>query len=295
MDAPDKEPFKAFVKAPEREETLHIPGSSDEIIVQHHKTFDFLVQQLIDDESEEGDNSASDNIDKNDGIESSDQDFQGSDTDSSEDSEKLVSDRAENDTVKATPEEEIEMMLEPFKEMNGRDKRVPWNERYEVIQEQFPSINNLDWNKVFRADPTIMGNILNDIIKVEVAPKGRPGKRPALSRDEAEEFWGKYQKQDYTLKPFAKALNELKGTTSIRQMARKVSMSPSYAYNLMTGYKQPKVEDMILVAQAYGKHPSYFYEYRVAYVTAVMSERIDYAPESSIIYYERIKDSHERS
>lgn len=192
--------------------------------------------------------------------------------------------RASNETaVKRTDEPD----LEPFRELNAHDKRVPWKDRYEVVKTQFPSVVDLDWEKVFRADPTIMGNILNDIIKVQVAPKGRPGKRPALDRSEATEVLKQYRGEDYTILPFAKAINRLKNTLSVRQFARKVSMSPTYAHNLITGYKQPTVEDMLLVADAFGKKPSYFYEYRVAFITALMVERVDYAPESSIIYYER--------
>ena len=177
--------------------------------------------------------------------------------------------------------------MEPFEELNARESKVPWAERYELIKKQFPPVENLSWEKVFRSDPTIMGNLLNDIIKVDVAPPGRPGKRPALDKEKAREVLARYQGEDYTLLPFAKALNRLKNTLSVRQLARKVSMSPSYCYNLMSGYKDPSIEDMQLVAGAFDKHPSYFYEYRVAFVSALMAERIDYAPESSIIYYER--------
>lgn len=196
-------------------------------------------------------------------------------------------DRAENERVASTPEEVLEEKLEPFDELNARPKKASWKERYEVIQQQFPSVVALDWEKVFRADPTIMGNILNDIIKVEVAPKGRPGKRPALDKEQAREVLKRYQGEDYTLLPFPKAVHRLKDQASVRQFARKVSMSPTYAYKLMMGYKEPSVEDMELVAQAYRKHPSYFYEYRVAFITSLMVERVDYAPESSIIYYQR--------
>lgn len=198
--------------------------------------------------------------------------------------------RATNNTVakKAMPEDQ----LEPFEELNARESKVPWADRYELIKKQFPSVENLDWSKVFRSDPTIMGSILNDIIKVEVAPPGRPGKRPALEKKQAREILSQYQGEDYTLLPFAKALNRLKNTLSVRQLARKISMSPSYCYNLMSGYKDPSIEDMTLVAGAFDKHPSYFYEYRVAFVSAVMAERINYAPESSIIYYERTAEAY---
>lgn len=200
--------------------------------------------------------------------------------------------RATNDTASA---KDVSEQLEPFSELNARSKRVPWKDRYEVVKQQFPSVESLDWEKVFRADPTIMGNILNDIIKVQVAPKGRPGKRPALEKEQAREVLKQYRGEDYTLLPFPKAVTRLKGKLSVRQFARKVSMSPTYAYNLMTGYKEPTVVDMQIVADAYGKEPSFFYEYRVAYIAALMAERVDYAPESSIIYYERALEARKKN
>lgn len=199
--------------------------------------------------------------------------------------------RADNDTVSTRLEADLEERLAPLQGLNADERKIPWRDRYEVIKRQFPSVVSLDWEKVFRADPTIMGNILNDIIKVEVAPRGRPGKRPALDKEQAREVLSRYRSEDYTLLPFAKAVNRLKQTSSVRQFARKVSMSPTYAYNLMTGSRQPTVEDMELVAGAYGKHPSYFYEYRVAFIATLVAERVEYAPESSIIYYERVLDA----
>lgn len=196
-------------------------------------------------------------------------------------------DRAVNETAASRLDRELEERMAPFHEMADADRKIPWKERYEVIQRQFPSVEGLNWEKVFRADPTIMGNILNDIIKVEVAPKGRPGKRPALDKAQARAVLSQYRSEDYTLLPFNQAVNRLKKTNSVRQFARKVSMSPTYAYKLMMGYREPSVEDMELVAEAYGKHPSYFYEYRVGFVLSLMAERVEWSPESSIIYYER--------
>lgn len=295
-DKPEKQVAKAFVEAPIRPELVDIPTSSDGVISDPESSMDFMIQKIIDDDQEaenEPDKTESSEVEPNVDNQRPEQGKRDSEIELSQKNESDLPARADNDTVNVTPEEQVEETIAPFRKMNDSDKKVSWADRYSVIKEQFPSVEKLDWNKVFRADPTIMGNILNDIIKVEVAPKGRPGKRPALTREEAKEFWSKYQRADYTVEPFAKALNQLKGTTSIRQMARKVSMSPSHAYNLMTGRNQPKVEDMELVAAAYNKHPSYFYEYRVAFVAASMSERIDYAPESSIIYYERVIEAHD--
>jgi transcriptional regulator with XRE-family HTH domain len=253
----DFEPFVAFVAPDSELDAPLLPVSSEDVLPAVGGSFFEVLQQKI---LEEGTESPA------------------------------LPERATNETV--AKKTGLEAQLEPFPELNARDKKVPWRDRYEVIRTQFPSVEALNWERVFRADPTIMGNILNDIIKVEVAPKGRPGKRPALDKEQAREILKRYQGEDYTLLPFAKAVTRLKNQASVRQFARKVSMSPTYAYKLMMGYKEPTIEDMQLVASAYGKNPSYFYEYRVAYITAAMAERVDYAPESSIIYYERVIGAH---
>jgi transcriptional regulator with XRE-family HTH domain len=258
------EPFVAFMGEPDGESIYLLPDTASGLLAPVGPlSFDPVSQMIVEDEIE-------DDVVPPGGTEV----FR-------------PAERATNDTASKQPAEVLEEKLEVFDELNSRDRKVPWRDRFEVIQNQFPSVVALDWEKVFRSDPTIMGNILNDIIKVEVAPKGRPGKRPALEKEQAREVLSRYKSEDYTLLPFAKAVNRLKETQSVRQFARKVSMSPTYAYNLMMGYRDPSVEDMELVASAYGKNPSYFYEYRVAYVTSLMAERMDYAPESSIIYYER--------
>ena len=43
--------------------------------------------------------------------------------------------------------------------------KMPWKERYQLIVSVFPSVETLDWNEVFRADPAILGRIVNDIIR----------------------------------------------------------------------------------------------------------------------------------
>jgi transcriptional regulator with XRE-family HTH domain len=263
----DFEPFVAFVQSdfPDVDLDAPLPLTGEDVLPVSTSFFGVLQQKILD--PEEGEAAIGEEV------------FKVDQADAIRPPE-----RATNKTAAVKDGSE---QLEPFAELNARDKRVPWKDRYEVVKQQFPSVQSLDWERVFRADPTIMGNILNDIIKVEVAPKGRPGKRPALEKEQAREVLSRYKSEDYTLLPFAKAVNRLKETQSVRQFARKVSMSPTYAYNLMMGYRDPSVEDMELVASAYGKNPSYFYEYRVAYVTSLMAERMDYAPESSIIYYER--------
>jgi transcriptional regulator with XRE-family HTH domain len=263
----DFEPFVAFVQSdfPDVDLDAPLPLTGEDVLPVSTSFFGVLQQKILD--PEEGEAAIGEEV------------FKVDQADAIRPPE-----RATNKTAAVKDGSE---QLEPFAELNARDKRVPWKDRYEVVKQQFPSVQSLDWERVFRADPTIMGNILNDIIKVQVAPKGRPGKRPALEKEQAREVLAQYKGEDYTLLPFPKAVTRLKGKLSVRQFARRVSMSPTYAYNLMTGYKEPTVEDMQIVADAYGKEPSFFYEYRVAFITALMVERVDYAPESSIIYFER--------
>lgn len=166
-----------------------------------------------------------------------------------------------------------------------RGKKTPWEERYKVIREQFPSIASLDWSKVFSADPVVFGKIINDIIKADTSTPGKAGKRPSLDSDVADAGWTRLRDEDYALEPFVQVFNKMKEHRSVSTLANKTGLNRSYVFKLLKGDAQPSVYDMQQIAKAFGKMPSFFMEYRVAYLCSLIVTQMDKHPEASIVYY----------
>lgn len=146
--------------------------------------------------------------------------------------------------------------------------KMPWEKRQAMIEALFPSIQNLDLLQVFRQDPAVMGKIVNDIIKHDQAEPGRPGKRPSLNVKAAEDSLRRYQGEDYNILPFQEAFRKLKGTRSIRHMAHTCDLTSTMVQRLLDGRAEPSIEIMEKVAKGTKKRPSYFQEYRMAFILA---------------------------
>lgn len=176
-----------------------------------------------------------------------------------------------------------------FKQLNeadkARGKKTPWEERYRMVEEQFPSVAKLDWNKVFAADPVIFGRIINDIIKADTSTPGKAGKRPSLDTEVADAGWTRLRNEDYAVEPFVQVFNKMKEHRSISTLANKTGLNRSYVFKLLHGEVNPSVYDMQQIAKAFGKLPSFFYEYRVAYLCSLICTQMDKHPEASIVYY----------
>jgi len=168
--------------------------------------------------------------------------------------------------------------------------RMTWKDRARLIHRQFPSVDQLDWNKVFRTDPAILGRIVNDVIKQEQARPGTPGKRPSLDPKVASRRIQELSGEDYSLLKFSDAMNNLKGDRSIRHVADKVSLDKSLVLKLLHGRIDPTMEQMEKIARGFKKQPGYFHEYRVAYVLSMMFALMNDGPESAIVQYRKISE-----
>lgn len=195
----------------------------------------------------------------------------------------------QNSGYSSSHDEEIDL-IELFEHLNSRESKVSWDDRFKVIKSQLPHVDRIPWEDIFRSDPTILGDIVNDVMKRRLAPQGRPGKRPGLDREEALDLLNQFRGEGYSIAPFTETFDEIRGKLSVRKTAERISMSPTYTHGLLTGTKEPSITDMEMIANAFNRHPSVFYEYRVAFVLAAIAERMDWAPESSVLYYERVKD-----
>lgn len=186
--------------------------------------------------------------------------------------------------------------LQPFIELNEKEKRegkkTPWKERYALIKTHFPIVAQIDWRKAFIADDDLYGRVWRDILRVDQANEVNAGQgpRPALDPQRARERLRQLMGNDYSHLPFDEAFSVLAGDRSIRNLARKIGMSVSATWNLKNGHKEPDLYDLELIAKSFGKEPSYFLEYRMAYIIGAMADQMMLAPEMTVDMYRELRN-----
>lgn len=171
--------------------------------------------------------------------------------------------------------------------------KMSWHKRADLIRDRFPKSAKMDWAQVFGEDPTVMGHILNDVFKADLAEPGRPGKRPSIDPSVAAEKFRRLGGDDYTILPFNEALRALRGNKSIRHFARNTGLPKSTLFKILSNEKKADIATIELVAENLGKKPSYFVEYRIGYIVAMISHYLEWAPESSIVQYKKVQGRYE--
>lgn len=179
--------------------------------------------------------------------------------------------------------------LSIFDEANAT--KAPWDKRAALIRERFPSTERLDWKDAFDKDLDLFARVVRDILKIDQAQPGRPGPRPSLDYGQGTHRLRQYMGQDYALLPFPEALRVLTGDLSIRKIAQKTGLDRNLIHRLFRGTIQPDAYEMTQIARAYDKHPSYFLEYRVLFITSAVADRIEGVPEASINLYRKMIDT----
>jgi len=163
-------------------------------------------------------------------------------------------------------------------------KRVPWDDRLKLIEQQFPGAVNAEWNVVLR-DPDVLGRLLRDILKVDQIEPGRAGPRPNLNYERGMQTWREITGQDFSELPFAQALRLLARGQSYTAIARKTKISRSRVYRLLQGWEPPTVDDLRTCAAAYNKKAAYFAEYRAEFILAAIAARLSKETEMTIAVY----------
>lgn len=174
-------------------------------------------------------------------------------------------------------------------------KRWSWETREKLIRDTFPSIDQLDWDKAFKNDIELLGWLVRDYLKYDQAEVGRPGPRPALDVKKSGDRFVQFMGEDYSLESFSQTLDVLKGKLSIRGLAAKTGLDYNQIYRLLNGRIDPDVYSMQKIAAAFGKHPSYFLEYRVLYAAQAVANQLFQWPEASVNVYRKIRESAEGS
>lgn len=183
------------------------------------------------------------------------------------------------------------MELDIFNTLNQSPKKISWHDRSEEIKSNFFSIENLDWKKVFTEDPEILGSIINDMLKMRVPGKGRPGKRPALDNKDSKDLFSNLIGTDYSEQIFSLTFNKLKSKSrlSIRSLGDELGMDKMLVHRLLSGKQNPSLNQMERVASYFNKDPSYFLEWRIAYIITFIHAALHDYTESSIVVFKKLK------
>lgn len=166
-------------------------------------------------------------------------------------------------------------------------------DRKRLLREKFPSTAQLNWEKAFDSDIDLLGHMLRDILKLDMAVQGAAGRRPGLEEDEARPSLDRLMGRDptshvYSVLPFPATFRLLVGKRSLRAMAAKVDMPKTRIHRLLNGTEVPNPQEMERIAAAFHKQPSYFVEYRVQAIAATIFTVLRQEPEASIGVYERL-------
>lgn len=173
--------------------------------------------------------------------------------------------------------------LEKFQKLG----KIPWEDRLALIHKEFPNSSQLDWARAF-GDIDLLGRVLRDILKTDQSKPGRSGPRPALDRKQAESRLRQFLGADYTLLEFRDAFRVLADGRSHRHLATKIGLDRNLVQKLLAGKKDPDLPTIESIAQAFGKDPSYFLEYRVNYILGALGKQMYNAPEITVDLYKRI-------
>lgn len=167
-------------------------------------------------------------------------------------------------------------------------QKAAWDVRAAKIRERFPSITQLNWNAAFARDIDLFARVVRDILKLEQAQPGRPGPRPSLDVKDATRRLQQFFGRDYTIEPFPEAFRVLAKDRSIRHLAAKTGLNRNTIHRLLAGSQEPDAFEMDQVANAFGKHASYFLEYRILYIAGAMLARLEWSPETTVGLYREL-------
>lgn len=167
------------------------------------------------------------------------------------------------------------------------DRKKAWEDNYQQIKNQFPSVEHISWGRVLDVDSDAFVQVLGDVIKAE-GKRSRPGKRPTLSRPVAEAELSKLSGTSYSELDFLRAFKALTHGRSVRGIAGKVDIKQTTVHKLLHG-QPPTFEQMEKIAIAYKKDPSYFLEYRIAYVLLTVDKFLMDSPETATAWYLKMK------
>lgn len=181
-------------------------------------------------------------------------------------------------------------------------KRSSWAERLPLIHERFPETRQPPWADTLDDDFTLE-RVIRDLLKQDQQEPGRNGKLPNLDLDKGQQSWRELTGQDFTGLPFHEAFRLLAkhrdgSVHSLTLIARKTGISRSKVHRLLEyraavdaahpDPEEPDLDVMRRVAEAYGKKPGYFREYRAQIIAQHLVGVLAANPEFSANVFRKV-------
>jgi len=141
-----------------------------------------------------------------------------------------------------------------------------------------------------------MGKILYDIYdevrsaEERDAGQRRIGRRPGRPAVPLDEVMGVVLPPEFTLEPLPTALARLMAGRSQRQFAYRVPITQSHLCRILSGQREPNLDQLEALAHAAGVQPWYFAEWRAKYIGALMTEVLLTSPHLSITALRTVRD-----
>lgn len=190
------------------------------------------------------------------------------------------------------------MDLTPFLEENAQAKAarraINWPERLDLIRAFVPASTA----EIDLGDTEVFARVVRDILKAQQhasrpeAERSSAGRRPRVAVESGMAGWRELMGRSFSELPFCEAFRVLACDRSngkphsLSMIAHKVGMNRSRVHRLLEGQASPTPRDLEMIAEGYGKKPSYFHEYRVAVIVGFMVQRMDSDPAISTSLYE---------
>lgn len=168
--------------------------------------------------------------------------------------------------------------------------RVDWDEALRNLDRLYPHLRDLDWVEAF-ADVDVLGKLIHDILRVEPSSKKR-GPRKHIRADDVDgaALLRQLAGDDYTVRPFADAVNVLMRATltSERALANRSTLSRAHLQRVLRG-QLPTMDDIEAIAKVFRKRPDYFLEYRVAAIGAAIMDRLTSNPDYTVSLMDKLR------
>lgn len=177
--------------------------------------------------------------------------------------------------------------------------KMKWNDRYEKMVDEWPSLKHLAakestdaWVGVFNKDMNVWASIMRDVLKrdqSELSDRTGAGRLAPLDYEDGLKALRRLVGNDYSMAPFAETFKVISEGKSISSIRTKTGLSRTQIFRLLNGHIRPDIPTMEAVAKGFKKSPSFFLEYRVAFVLTAMAERLESLPESTVDYFQSLK------
>lgn len=173
----------------------------------------------------------------------------------------------------------------PVTTRRPQDRPRSWPDRLNQIRREYPSTT--DDRAAVRealADYDLVGRVMRDILRIGwEAPKR--GQRPPLEWTDGSARLRAMSAQRSgraTTKLFAEAFRELAAGATLDALGHALVMSRSQVHRLLRNEIPPTPEELVRIAEHFGKPPTYFHEYRIHLICVSLAEQLTTVPERSI-------------